>query len=231
MTRAWILSDLHIDHGTVPPPIPADADIAIVAGDVCSDDWLLDVSQYIPVLFVLGNHEFYGSSITDRLNNIFHLTEGNRNLVVLENATQYREDTTVSGATLWTDYNGGDAVAMSVARNGMNDHLHIDSFDPEDARDLHLESLDYLQRSKADVIVTHHAPHSGSIHSRYDGQLLNYAFFSHALEKFDNPPKLWVHGHTHDSFDYMVGDTRVICNPHGYPGENPAFDPALLVEI
>jgi Icc-related predicted phosphoesterase len=44
-------------------------------------------------------------------------------------------------------------------------------------------------------------------------------------------PHLWVHGHVHQSFDYLVGATRVICNPHGYGKENLRFDPALAVEI
>ncbi len=28
--------------------------------------------------------------------------------------------------------------------------------------------------------------------------------------------KLWTHGHTHEDFDYMIGTTRVFCNPRGY---------------
>ena len=44
-------------------------------------------------------------------------------------------------------------------------------------------------------------------------------------------PTLWVHGHVHNSCDYRVGATRVLCNPHGYGSENPTFDGALVVEV
>ncbi len=57
--KAWILSDLHCDHGTVPPPVPPDAYIALIAGEVMNDTWLIETARQIPVVFVCGNHEFY----------------------------------------------------------------------------------------------------------------------------------------------------------------------------
>ena len=47
----------------------------------------------------------------------------------------------------------------------------------------------------------------------------------------ERQPALWVHGHTHDSCDYRVGNTRVICNPRGYENENGAFDPGQAVRV
>lgn len=227
--RAWILSDLHCDHGTIPPPVPSDADIALIAGDIMNYEWLLDVAQRLPVVFVAGNHEFYGHDVPGRLRDLDKLA----GVLFLENDSWYAYDQGIhiAGATLWTDYNGGDPVAMERARRGMWDHIKIRDFQPSDALALHSESLDYLRNSGADVIVTHHAPHPGSVHSRYKGNSLNYAFFSDVIKTFDNPPKLWVHGHCHDSFSYCVGRTRVVCNPHGYPGENREFNPSLIVEI
>lgn len=233
MVKAWVLSDLHCDHGTVPPPIPAEADIAILAGDIMNDDWVKYVASKLVTVFVAGNHEFYGYSQDERMNHLksFHKDH----VAVLENDMLITCGPDIAGATLWTNYDNGNPLAMEKARRGLNDHIHIKQgagrFLPEHALALHNESIDFLRSSNADVIVTHHAPHSGSIHPRYKGQLLNYAFVSEVLETFDNPPRLWVHGHVHDCFDYVVGKTRVICNPHGYPGENRAFNPALLVDI
>lgn len=234
--RAWILSDLHCDHGTVPPPVPRDADIALIAGDVLNDEWLLEVARRLPTVFVAGNHEFYKRDVPGRLAELDQLS----GVAFLENDSYgpgIAAGLHIAGATLWTDYNN-DPRAAETARRSMNDHRYIawcknpwQRFLPSHATKMHRESLAYLRNSGADVIMTHHAPHRGSVHPRYDGQLLNYAYFSDALETFDTPPKLWIHGHVHSSFDYMVGDTRVICNPHGYPGENAAFDPALIVEI
>jgi hypothetical protein len=42
--------------------------------------------------------------------------------------------------------------------------------------------------------------------------------------------KAWTHGHMHQQFDYMVGDTRVVCNPRGYPGE-VEFDDNFIFEV
>lgn len=219
MTRAWILSDLH--GRTV--PVPDDADIAIIAGDVCNDKWLLEVADQMPVLFVAGNHEYYGCSVPTRLEQLRGLT----GVTFLENDSWCG----IAGATLWTDFNKGCPAAKGKAWRGMNDYRYIDDFNPDDAFIMHCESLEYLQNSGADVIVTHHAPHSGSVHPRYEGHLINYAFFSDVLETFDNPPRLWVHGHTHDVFRYKVGGTEVICNPLGYDGEDTGFNPALILEI
>lgn len=47
----------------------------------------------------------------------------------------------------------------------------------------------------------------------------------------DGRPALWVHGHTHDSCDYELGATRIVCNPRGYEDENSAFDPELVVTL
>ena len=86
------------------------------------------------------------------------------------------------------------------------------------------------------MVVTHHAPSPRSIHPRFEGSLLNGCFVSD-LEHLMGAPRvrLWIHGHTHDSFDYTVRGTRVLCNPRGYMlqgvGENAAFDPALVVEV
>lgn len=241
--KAWILSDLHCDHGTVPPPVPPEADIALIAGDVINDEWLIDVAQQLPVLFVAGNHEYYRHAVDERKQSFLDLERNSEDLWMLENETfpLWRNNASfpliIAGATLWTDYNN-DPVAAETARRSMNDHRYISwckdpwqRFLPSHATKMHRESLTYLRNSRADVIMTHHAPHRNSVHPRYAGQLLNYAYFSDVLETFDNPPRIWIHGHTHSSFDYVVGETRVICNPHGYPGENAAFNPALIVEI
>jgi len=85
---------------------------------------------------------------------------------------------------------------------------------------------------RAHVVVTHHAPAAASIAPRFVGKPLNAAFASRLDDLIENGrPSLWVHGHTHSSFDYRLGQTRVLCNPRGYPGENPYFQPGLVVEV
>ena len=85
------------------------------------------------------------------------------------------------------------------------------------------------------VVITHHAPSPRSIHPRFAGSPLNGCFVSDASRLLDGRATLWIHGHTHDSFDYVTGDTRVVCNPRGYVidgvAENPRFDPGLVIEV
>ena len=82
------------------------------------------------------------------------------------------------------------------------------------------------------MVVTHHAPHPGSLHPRYADDMLSAAFVSDLSSIIEaGQPALWVHGHVHTSFDYRVGATRVLCNPHGYGAENPDFEPSLVVEV
>ena len=86
------------------------------------------------------------------------------------------------------------------------------------------------------VVITHHAPSARSIHPRFHGSMLNASFVSNAdhLAGGDRV-QLWVHGHTHDSFDYHLNGTRVVCNPRGYSKggviENSHFDPHFIVEL
>ena len=86
-----------------------------------------------------------------------------------------------------------------------------------------------------DVVLTHHAPSYQSLHPRYAGDSeLNAAYMSNLESLIDEIlPQVWFHGHVHTSFDYMVGDTRVLCNPRGYHRyeENPKFNVNAVYEV
>ena len=106
------------------------------------------------------------------------------------------------------------------------------------ARGLHAQSKGILRHALHEgfdgptVVVTHHAPHPGSVNRRWKGSSLNPAFASNLSELIElYRPALWVHGHMHDSSDYVVRDTRIVANPKGYHNENPAFDPLMVVEV
>jgi Icc-related predicted phosphoesterase len=101
----------------------------------------------------------------------------------------------------------------------------IAKFSPEDAVVDHKEMLDYIRlmiEGKFDqkfVVVGHHAPSKQSTHPRYADETIMNGGYSSDLSEFimDHPQiKLWTHGHTHEDFDYMIGSTRIVCNPRGY---------------
>ena len=247
-----VLSDLHLEIQDWTPP-HTEADIIILAGDIHSGvrgvEWARLQFPLIPILYVPGNHEFYGRDLQETLAELQKAARRFR-VDLLHGRGVVIGGVRFLGATLWTDFalHGADSPslrrAMSDAKYGMSDFSLIRNgahglLRPEHARAMHLEQVSWIRERLADdfpaptVLVTHHLPHARSIHPRYWGSTLNPSFASDLSRLMGPPVTLWVHGHTHDSCDYMEQGTRVVCNPRGYgPFElNAAFDPILTVEV
>ena len=210
--------------------------------------------RFKAVVYVMGNHEYYRNSLDYSLSSMQKAIHNASlfNVFIMENDTLIVEDVAFVCATLWTDYCGNNPLAKEIAQRSLNDHrlIRIDDyngglFTAEVAYEKHLNSKDYIFGEIWDlitvnmkvVVVSHHCPSRESIPEKYRGPenfLLNGAFVSEMDEEIlDTQPTLWIHGHTHDSFDYHIGSTRVICNPRGYKGSdlNAAFNPDLVIEI
>ncbi|MFP4903781.1 metallophosphoesterase [Paraburkholderia sp. BR14261] len=220
----------------------------------------------VPVVYVPGNHEYYDGDLgaletamrdaASTLDNVHFLNDG----VYVDPAGRFR----VLGTTLWADFalfGADDAAreaAIAAAMRVMLDFRGLiqvswpDSpqagardFTPADSLALHARSRAWLEAELAKpfagetIVVTHHAPHKGSLAPRYAEDLVSAGFVSDlgALVKLRAPVALWIHGHTHTCFDYTVNGTRVVCNPRGYRDrrtgrpENPAFAWDKVVEI
>ena len=103
---------------------------------------------------------------------------------------------------------------------------------PEDTVMLHKKSLDYVNHVSHDtdkkyVVVAHHCPSFKSVHPKYAHDKIMNGAFARDLDDFIayRPQiRLWTHGQTHEPFDYMIGETRVVCNPRGYSGREPGAD-------
>ena len=249
-----ILSDLHLSRGALTLP-ENDADVAILAGDIARPReavaWASGFA--IPVLYIPGNHEFYGGSILGTVDALRQQCAGT-NIHVLDNDEVIIRGVRFLGTTLWTDFmlfgeGEEQAAAIREAQRFMYDfsRIHIGDapetlFTPADSAALFNIHAGWLERKLAEpyagstVVITHHAPSRKSIHPRFADSLLNACFVSDAERLIDGRrARLWIHGHTHDSFDYFVNGTRVVCNPRGYAkdgvDENPLFDPNFLVEL
>lgn len=207
--------------------------------------------KYREVIYVMGNHEHYGFQYQKTY---LHLLENlPDNIHLLENQTVDIDDVTFVGCTLWTDMNQNDDLTLWHMKSMMNDYKQVTMFNeaknvyhrltPEKTVEDHFKSRQFIAESVKDqfdkkfVVVTHHAPTKASTHPRYVNDKLMNGAYSSDLSKFilENPQiKLWTHGHTHDPFDYMVGSTRVICNPRGYSGYEARadeFDASVGFEI
>ena len=117
-----------------------------------------------------------------------------------------------------------DGVNVMI-EEGFEFKEYVSTFSPEDAVEDHKKMLGYLKvmlEGKHDqkfVVVGHHAPTKLSTHPRYADELIMNGGYSSDLSEFilDYPQiKLWTHGHTHEEFDYLIGTTRIVCNPRGY---------------
>lgn len=246
-----ILSDLHLGVSGLQRP-RNDADMVVLAGDIARPReaacWALGFDK--PVLYVLGNHEFYGSSIDGAAAELKRLCAGTH-VHVLDDSEIVIGGVRFLGTTLWTDFmlfGEGDARAAAIdeATRLMRDFSRIrigDAlFTPADSAALFERHAGWLDRrletphAGATVVITHHAPSRQSIHPRFAGSPLNAGFVSDAAQLAGaDRARWWIHGHTHDSFDYDLHGTRVVCNPRGYAkaglNENPRFDPNLTIEV
>jgi len=253
--KIQIFSDLHVDVSAPKPIKIADGvDAVICAGDVCEGvDKAFKVlrgfvPEATPILFVMGNHEFYRRCLPDEIK-LARAIARQFNVHVVSDDVIELKGVRFVGSTLWTDYQyfgaSNAAAAMAGAARGMNDHRLISwskqpwrRFRPEEALSLHNASKAFLQATLAlpfagpSVAICHHG-HAGSVHPRYLSDSLTPSFVSDLSEILEShqSPDIFVHGHAHNSSDYRVGKTRVICNPHGYGNENPQFNPQLIIEV
>jgi len=202
----------------------------------------------VPIVAVLGNHEFYGRCWSEEVAQTRRVAPL-YGVHLLENDAAVIGRVRFLGCTLWTDYElygpPNLPLAMRSAATGLTDHRRIlwsktpqRPFRPQEALLLHRRSRAFIEQALAashegpTVVVTHHAPHPGSLEPRYRDDLLSAAFASDLGPMIAaGRAALWIHGHVHASCDYRVGATRIVANPHGYEDENTGFDPALIVEV
>ena len=252
--RLHILSDLHLSCGTL-EVARNDADLVVLAGDIARPReavaWASALGK--PVLYVAGNHEFYGGTIAGTLAELRALCAGTV-VRVLDRDEDVIDGVRFLGATLWTDFmlsgpGEGREAAVREALLHVRDFARIRMDDagtapfmPDDCAALFRAHAAWLEERLArphpgpTVVITHHAPSRASIHPRFAGSPLNACFVSDAERLLDGTrARLWIHGHTHDSFDYVRNGTRVVCNPRGYSkdgvNENPCFDANFRVDV
>lgn len=209
-----------------------------VAAMIYRDFFLDCAKQFKHVVYVLGNHEHYEGEF-DASHAILRaeLAAIAPNIHLLEREAVELEGTLFIGMTLWTDMFKGDAMAQYRAQEKMSDYRVIRvagkgyrKLRPLDTMHEHYQGVRFLQATLTQnrektarpvVVVSHHAPCAMSIADCYRGDMLNAAYYSELSELiFDNPEiQLWCHGHLHNPSDYVLGATRVVCQPRGYFGE------------
>jgi predicted phosphodiesterase len=250
----------------VPPPVAADVVILAgdIHQGSAGLRWARSAFAQQELIYVVGNHEFYRGEWDATLEELREHAAA-LGIHFLENDELQIGGVRFLGTALWTDFDYfGPArrreamracveyltdfrlIAAQPADDDGGAGLPLPSrgpgrLTPAHVRSRHLQSRAWLEQRLAaphdgpTVVVTHHLPGAGSVAARFRDDLGNAGFASH-LDHLMGQAALWVHGHTHDSFDYRKGGTRVVCNPRGYPlggggFENPGFDPGLVLEL
>lgn len=259
--RIHILSDLHLEHANYrnreAMPLDIEADVVVLAGDISVGSrgvlWAREAFKGTPVIYVPGNHEYYGGHLGETLGQLRKDALGS-NVHVMDRDEVQLDGVRFLGATTWSDFNingktNRDSSMMSC-KFGMSDFSLIfndngEIFSPEDAWQENIKSVNWLRKSLAmpfagkTVVVTHHGCSAKSIAPRWEGNKMNGGFVSN-LESLMGAEKcaLWVHGHVHGSFDYEIEGTRIVVNPRGYgrrvdweSAENDDFNSRLVVEV
>ena len=246
--RIHVLSDLHLGFGAFAPPRTA-ADVVVLAGDTDQGlrgvRWARTAFGDTPVLYVIGNHEYYGHALP-KLTGQLSAAGADSTVRVLECAAVEMGGIRFVGCTLWTDLalRGNPYLAGSALAQAMTDFRAIRvapayrRFSPADAAAQHRASVAWLKSEwgRSDlptVVVSHHAPSARSLDPRCADDPVDAGYAS-ALEPLIESlqPVAWIHGHVHRSVDYMVASTCVVCNPRGYADEpNQDFDPGLVIIV
>jgi predicted phosphodiesterase len=288
--RLAIASDIHLEFGSIELTNDSDADVLILAGDICmARDFEITETkraeryfaffeqvsnEFAKVIYILGNHEHYNGDFAYSYGILKRHLAKFPNIQVMDKETLELEDVTFVCATMWTSMNDEDPVTLHAVKDMMNDFRNVKNsnrmisrtvplyddgeynvdrkvighkvkeepskFSPQDSVDDHKQALDYINHvlmnddTKKYVVVSHHTPSWQSCAPKWLGdRVMNGAFHTELGDFIAYRPqiKLWVHGHTHDDFDYAIGETRVVCNPRGYIGHESRADNFELMYV
>lgn len=264
MINIQYVSDLHLEFDDLDIKNNG-ADVLVLAGDICVIDYFLRGenspyfsksqrflnfferinSEFDKTYYVLGNHEYYYGVYEHCVDILREKLTTFQNIKILNGESEEYLGYNFVGGTLWTDP-GSEIIRDHISRS-LNDFKLIERrlkynswgrFTVDFAALEHkkfLNSFETMMNDKT-VLITHHAMSPQSIHEKYEGDIINHAYFTDLEEwLIKNKPLLHIHGHVHNSFGYFVGDTRVVTNPRGYVTygskipENTVFDESKII--
>jgi Icc-related predicted phosphoesterase len=248
------MSDLHLEFENpfLPPEMEGDADtVLVLAGDIHNKTkavpWIQALApRFRHVLYVLGNHDFWGGHLQLLPDEIKGLLAETPNVSLLHNDAIEIGGALFMGGTLWTDFDKENEQSLRKAPEYMiPDYREIRTGGYQRIKPHHILDEHYKTRAFFDgkfqenfagpkVVISHHGPSPSSIHRKFYYAQGNEYYVSDLEElMYLYQPTYWLHGHTHESMDYIIDQTRVVVNPFGYHGyqTNENFKPDLRLEI
>jgi len=228
--------------------------VLVMAGDMFRIDapflhcYAVEVLNYVSkafkyVVYVPGNHEYYGSSIEDCNRDLKHLFQQYPNVKNLEEYNILTIGTTsFVGGAMWSDVQVKGPKVEALVRRSLSDYTWIRDFTTKACTEIHKKCVEKIFKTKKFigmyensklVVVTHHLPSYESVHEDYISSGVNPAFVTELREQILSlQPAVWIHGHTHKSCNYHIGKTNVVSNPFGYDwNENPDFSKEAVIKL
>jgi Icc-related predicted phosphoesterase len=246
--KIQVLSDLHIEFDEF-DFVDTDSDVVVLAGDIHVKEkgvlWAIENIKNKPVLYVLGNHEFYGKAYPRLINSLKEKVKGT-NVHILEKDSKSIDGVNFLGCTLWTDFElfGDPRITGYHCQQKMTDFTKIrvsprfSKLRSADVASIHFKSLEWLKseleskENERNIVITHLGPSLKSLPVGRDKDIISASYVS-ALDEIilKYNPDYWIHGHMHNSSNYNIGNCKVICNPRGYPDErNPDFKSDFIID-
>lgn len=236
-----LASDLHLGFGGLILTNEEGADVLVLAGDTFEIANLPDIeyhyvteffrnvsNEFKHVFVVFGNHEHYGLSLGESYTRFKDWLALNQfdNIKLLNRDTVVVDGVSFHGTTLWTDVNRSNPISVSIVERGMHDYIYIKDWCVAEQVKVFDEDFAWIKqavesnKNGKNVVVTHHHPSLLSIPERFRGDELSFGYASDLSEFILDSPQInyWCAGHTHDRFEYVLGETTVVCNPRGYKG-------------
>lgn len=246
MPKIQVSSDLHLEYyfedhyNTLLDNFKGNADILVIAGDFIpmkfseySYEKMKDFcDRYSHVVYVPGNHEYYGSRVFEANKVVNYLKDHIKNLTVLENSAKEIMGQKFYGGTMWFR----DLPGNIDFKQQLNDFRFIDGFQPW----VYEQNTEFIENFAKNVdpntiVVTHHLPSYNSVPAKWRGvdsePSVNRFFvceMGKEIEKYK--PKIWIHGHTHTPTKYSLDSTMILCNPYGYPNEKFMYDQDMILD-
>ena len=251
--KIQIASDLHLEMRRNQRPgihdfnPVEDRDVLVLAGDIGTymDAWPF-IEQELrrsPVIYVPGNHEYYSWQSRE------HTDEAWKQKAKQNAGLHYltAEGVTVGGVRFWGAPWYSDLFGRRERGYLRSVEGAINDFSPrfnDSGRwtiERHLEeharqtTLLRVQAGRVDVVVTHWPPTRDAVAPRFRGNGLNSYFVNDREDLVEEiGARYWISGHVHDAYRESVGDTVLIGNPTGYPGEmseSALFRPDRVIEV
>lgn len=238
---AIYISDLHLEcdrdqKETIKFFDKKEADIVIIAGDLSNgtdgEFFIRHLTSlgYI-VLYVLGNHEFWYNDIDNLISEWRNISSKIDNFYFLEKDIITINDVDFIGACLWTSVGTkslDEPIDWFVNKSvrDAKDFEFINKLKPDTMKHLFYQSKEFifnnLNSNRKQVVITHYVPSEMSSDIRFhNNKNENTLFFSELGNDIAYSDILfWIHGHTHDSYNYFINNTNILCNPRGYYNQN-----------